>query len=126
LFPEVRPRGYFEMRGADSIDPAWCAAPLALLGGLAYDDAAVADALDVLGDPAARLERAGRAGLRDPSVAAAAQQLADIALRGCARLGDEFLSGADLDVARAYFDRYTRRGRSPADDARDAAAPAPA
>ena len=126
LFPEVRPRGYFEMRGADSIDPAWCAAPLALLGGLAYDDAAVADALDVLGDPAARLERAGRAGLRDPSVAAAAQQLADIALRGCARLGDEFLSGADLDVAREYFDRYTRRGRSPADDARDAAAPAPA
>lgn len=126
LFPEVRPRGYFEMRGADSIDPAWCPAPLALLGGLAYDDAAVAEALDVLGDPAGRLECAGRVGLRDSGVAAAAQQLVDIALGGCARLGDGFLSGADLDVARAFFDRYTRRGRSPADDVRDAAAPATA
>ncbi|HKV50633.1 MAG TPA: glutamate-cysteine ligase family protein [Gemmatimonadaceae bacterium] len=126
LFPEVRPRGYFEMRGADSIDPAWCPAPLALLGGLAYDDTAVAEALDVLGDPAGRLECAGRAGLRDSGIADAARQLVDIALRGCVRLGDGFLSGTDLDVARAYFDRYTHRGRAPADDVRDAAAPAPA
>lgn len=124
LFPEVRPRGYFEMRGADSIDPAWCPAPVALLGGLAYDDSAVADALEVLGDPAGRLECAGQAGLRDSGIAATAQQLVDIALSGCVRLGNGFLGGADLDDARAFFDRYTRRGRSPADDARDAAAPA--
>ena len=91
---------------------------------MAYAAAAVAEALDVLGDPAGRLECAGRVGLRDSGVAAAAQQLVDIALGGCARLGDGFLSGADLDVARAFFDRYTRRGRSPADDVRDAAAPA--
>lgn len=126
LFPEVRPRGYFEMRGADSIDPAWCAAPLALLGGLAYDDTALAEGLEVVGDFAGRLEPAGHAGLRDPRIATAAGQLVDIALGGCARLGSEFLTGADFDAARAFFDQYTCRGRSPADDVRDAAAPAPA
>lgn len=126
LFPEVRPRGYFEVRGADAIDPAWCPAPLALLGGLAYDDTALADALDVLGDPSDRLEAAGQAGLRDPVMAATAVQVVDISLRGCERLGSEFMAGGDLDVARAFFDQYTRRGRSPADDVRDAAAPATA
>lgn len=126
LFPEVRPRGYFEVRGADSIDPACCIAPLALLGGLAYDATALADALDVLRVPGDVLECAGFAGLRDPSVAAVSAQLAVIALEGCIRLGPDFLSAPDLALARAFFDRYTHRRRSPADDVRDAAAAATA
>lgn len=121
LFPEVRPRGYFEMRGADSIDAAWLGAPLALLGGIAYDDTARAEALEVLGDPGERLECAGRAGLREPNVARTARELVDVAMRGCARLGRRFLSDADRDAARAFFEQYTMRGRSPADDVRDAA-----
>jgi len=120
LFPEVRPRGYFEVRGADSIDPAWCAAPLALLGGLTYDATALADAADVLHVPGDVLECAGFAGLRDPSIAAVSAQLAEIGMAGCVRLGSGFLSEADLAVAHAFFDRYTHRRRSPADDVRDA------
>ncbi len=126
LFPEVRPRGYFEVRGADSIDPAWCIAPLALLGGLAYDATALADALDVLHVPGDVLECAGFAGLRDPSVAAVSAQLAEIAMQGCVRLGPDFLTEPDVELARGFFDQYTHRRRSPADDARDAAAAATA
>ena len=126
LFPEVRPRGYFEVRGADSIDPACGVVPLALLGGLAYDATALADALDVLHVPGDVLECAGFAGLRDPSIAAVSAQLAEIAMQGCARLGPAFLTGADLALARAFFDRYTYRRRSPADDVRDAEAAATA
>lgn len=126
LFPEVRPRGYFEVRGADSIDPAWCVAPLALLGGLSYDPTALADALDVLHVPGDVLECAGFAGLRDPSVAAVSAQLAEIAMQGCARLGPDFLTEADAALAHAFFDRYTRRRRSPADDVRDSATAATA
>lgn len=121
LFPEVRPRGYFEVRGADSIDPAWCAAPLALLGGLAYDATALADALDVLRARGDVLECAGFAGLRDPSIAAVSTQLAEIAVAGCVRLGPAFLTESDVALVRAFFDRYTHRRRSPADDVRDAA-----
>jgi glutamate--cysteine ligase len=126
LFPEVRPRGYFEVRGADSIDPAWCVAPLALLGGLSYDPTALADALDVLHVPGDVLECAGFAGLRDPSVAAVSAQLAEIAMQGCVRLGPDFLTEADAALAHAFFDRYTHRRRSPADDVRDSATAATA
>lgn len=121
LFPEVRPRGYLEVRGADTVDPAACAAPLALIAGLAYADGARADALALLGPAdAALLERAGRAGLRDAGIATAAAQLADIALAGCRSLGEHVVGGVDLEIARDFVDRYTRRGRSPADDTRDA------
>lgn len=122
LFPEVRPRGHCEVRSADAIDPAWYAAPLVFLGGLAYDPHALRAALEVApaADPAL-LERAGRNGLRDPAIARAAADLFDLALGGCRALGPAFVHPSHLDEAQAFFDRYTRRGGSPADDADSAA-----
>jgi glutamate--cysteine ligase len=117
LFPEVRPRGYLEVRSADAMDPAWYAAPLALLGGIAYDPRAGAAAADLLDAPdPEELRVAGAEGMRDPAIAATAAELAAIALDGCEALGDDFITGPDLDEARAFFARYTFIGRSPADD----------
>jgi glutamate--cysteine ligase len=119
LFPEVRPRGTFEVRSADAIDPAWYAAPLALLGGLVYDARSARAAAELVGDADPdRLLRAGVAGLGDPLIAAVASELAELAIQGCGRLGPAFLDSADLDQAVEFFDRYTRRGRSPAADTR--------
>jgi glutamate--cysteine ligase len=121
LFPEVRPRGHFELRSCDALPPRWYAAPLALAVGITYDPWALRAAADLLGPPdAALLERAGRTGLADPSIAGVAVDLIDIALRGCAGLGPGYFHPADLDQARAFFDCYSRRGRSPADDAAEA------
>lgn len=118
LFPEVRPRGHLELRSADAVPPRWYAAPIALAVGITYDPGALRAAADLLGRPdLGLLERAGRLGLRDPALARTAADLADIALRGCEGLGPGYVHPADLERARAYFDRYTRRGRSPADDA---------
>jgi glutamate--cysteine ligase len=117
LFPEVRPRGHFEVRSADAVGPAWYAAPLAFLGGLAYDPHALRAALDILPSPdPGLLERAGRLGLRDPAIARTAADLFEIALGGCEALGPGFLHPLHREEARAYFERYTRRGLSPADD----------
>jgi glutamate--cysteine ligase len=107
LFPEVRPRGRYELRSADSVPPQWYAAPVALAVGITYD----------LGPPELGvLERAGRLGLTAPDIAARAADLAEIALRGCEGLGPAYLRPADLEQARGFFERYTWRGRSPADD----------
>ncbi len=120
LFPEVRPRGHLEVRSVDTVPPEWYAAPLALAAGLTYDPGALRAAADLLGPPdAGLLERAGRVGLRDAGLARVAADLATIALDGCAALGPAYFHPADLERARAFFDRYTRRGRSPADDARE-------
>jgi glutamate--cysteine ligase len=117
LFPEVRPRGHFELRSADAVAPEWYAAPLALAAGLTYDSRAVRAAADLLGAPdLAVLDRAGREGLRDPALARVAADLVEIALEGCRGLGPGYFHPADLEQARAFFDRYTRRGRCPADD----------
>jgi glutamate--cysteine ligase len=117
LFPEVRPRGYFELRTADAIAPEHLAAPISFVVGLVYDEATARAAADLLGSPDAHLlEVAGRAGLGDSAIRETATELTDLALAGCESLGDEYISAADLDSAAAFFDRYTRQGRSPGDD----------
>jgi glutamate--cysteine ligase len=117
LFPEVRPRGHCEVRSADAVDPAWYAAPLVFLAGLAYDPHAARSALEMapMAD-AGLLERAGREGLRDAAIARTAAQLFELALAGCGALGPSFVHPSHLEEARLFFDRYTRRGRAPADD----------
>ena len=121
LFPEVRPRGHFELRSPDAVAPEWYAAPLALAAGITYHPASLRAAADLLGPPdTALLERAGRLGLRDPMLARTAADLATIALEGCAALGPACVHPAHLEQAREFFDLYTRRGRCPADDLRAA------
>jgi glutamate--cysteine ligase len=117
LFPEVRPRGHLELRSCDAVPPQWYAAPLALAVGITYDPWAVRAAADLLGRPDMDLlRRAGRTGLADASIGRTAADLADIAVAGCLHLGPGYFHPADLEQARAFFDQYTRRGRSPADD----------
>ena len=117
LFPEVRPRGHLELRSPDAIAPEWYAAPLALTAGLLYDSRALRAASDLLPHPElGLLERAGRLGLHDPAIATAAADLFELALAGCASLAPGYFHPSDLEQAHAYFDRYTRRARTPADD----------
>ena len=122
LFPEVRPRGHLELRSADAIAPHWYAAPLALTTGILYDPAALRATADLLGTPdLGLLCSAGRLGLHDPAVARTAADLFEVALQGCQELGARYFHPADLEQATAFFDRYTRRSRSPADDMLEAA-----
>lgn len=117
LFPEVRPRGHMELRSADAMAPQFYSAPLALTVGITYEPAAVRAAVDLLGTPdLGLLQRAGRLGLHDPALCRTAADLAEIAIRGCESLGPAYFHPGDLEQARAFFDQYTRRGRSPADD----------
>jgi glutamate--cysteine ligase len=125
LFPEVRPKGYAEVRSADAVDPRWYAAPLVLLAGIGYHAPSLHAAADLLADPAdGLLHAAGRDGLSNPAIAATASDLAELALAGAAALPG-FFSATDVDEAAEFFARYTRRGRSPADDTLDALAPVP-
>ena len=107
----------------DAVPEAWSAAPLALVAGITYHQRALRDAAELLGEgDEVLLERAGREGLRDDAIAATSVALFEIALRGARSLGD-FFAPADLEQARAYFEAYTSRGRSPADDVSPASAP---
>ncbi len=120
LFPDVRARGYFEVRAIDALPLEWYASPVLLLAGLALDARATREAAELLGAPDASLPAvAATRGMRDDTMAVTAATLVDIALAGCSRLG-ELCSDQDIELAADWFARFTRRGRSPADE------PAPA
>jgi glutamate--cysteine ligase len=124
LFPEVRPRGHFEVRSCDAIDPAYYAAPIVLLTGLAYDDRSAKEAALLAAESRALLRTGGELGLRDVAIARTARDLFALALAGARRLGPSFVDGHDLDVAAQFCADYTARERSPADD-RGGPVPAP-
>jgi glutamate--cysteine ligase len=117
MFPEVRPRGYLEVRAIDALPVPWAAAPITLLAGIVYDATSLNQALDLLG-PAqtALLHVAGEQGLGNDRLARMALELVDIGLAGCRRLGPSVVDGADLERATDFFDRYTRRRFCLADD----------
>jgi hypothetical protein len=70
-----------------------------------------------VGNPdAALLDLAGRVGLADERIGTAARDLFELALAGAEALGPAFLSPGDLEEARAFFETYTARSLSPADD----------
>lgn len=122
LFPEVRPKGFAEVRSADAVAPEWYAAPLVLLAGIVHHPPALLAAAELFGPPdPGLLHAAGRDGLSDPRIATVARELAELALGGSAALPG-FFRAEDLDEAAAFFARYTRRSRSPADDTLDALA----
>ncbi|HST07180.1 MAG TPA: glutamate-cysteine ligase family protein [Gemmatimonadaceae bacterium] len=104
LFPEVRPKEFFELRSADTIEPEFLAAPVVFVTSLVYDAGSARKAVELLGAPSANLlERAGRDGLRDDSIRSMASRLVDCALEGAARLGGDYIAASDLEVASQYF-----------------------
>jgi glutamate--cysteine ligase len=110
LFPEVRPKEYFELRSADTIEPHLLAAPIVFVTGLVYDEESAARAAGSLGAPSeAMLERAGKMGLADPEIRRITSVLTELALSGARRLGEDYVSLIHLATAREYFARALGR-----------------
>ena len=116
LFPEVRPRGHFEVRSCDAVAPRWYAAPIVFLTGLTYDAHAAREATLLASDSLALLRSAGENGLRDVAIARTARDLFQLALAGARRLGGTYVHLRDLETAAEYYATYTGRDRAPADD----------
>ena len=104
LFPEVRPKEFFEIRSADAIDSEHLAAPVVFVTGIVYDDESAAGSSQLMPPPSEELlERAGRLWIADPEIHRMVSRLSELALSGAKRLGREYLSERDTAVAREYF-----------------------
>jgi glutamate--cysteine ligase len=130
LFPPVRPRGYLELRMIDAQPGDGWVVPAALTAALFADhrsaDAALA-ALEPLASAVTEPGPRGRAWTR-----AAARGMDDQVLRraalGCFAAADAALARSGVDgqlrtVLAEFAERYPARGRCPADDLLDSAAP---
>lgn len=117
LFPEVRPRGHFEMRSCDAIPLDWYAVPVALLSALVYDEQASRDAAVLAAESRALLRTAGELGLGDAAIARTARDLFALSIQGARRLGESYVSGELFETCEEFYRRFTARDASPADDA---------
>jgi glutamate--cysteine ligase len=116
LFPEVRPRGYLELRSVDALPLRWYGAPLALAVGVLYAPDGPEAAIACLPEPTPdQLDRAGRLGLADADLAAAAGVALDLAEAGLARLAGVERAHDTLCTFRRAF---TDRGLDPGHDER--------
>ena len=106
LFPEVRPKEFFELRSADTIEPDALAAPVVFVTSLVYDEESAHQAAELIGAPSEKLlERAGRLGLADPEIRRIASRLVVLALDGGRRLGAEYIRRPHLAAAYQFFAR---------------------
>lgn len=113
LFPEVRPRGYLELRSLDAVDADRRAVAMALIAGLLGDAIAACEAVTLIGNAdAGLLRRAGCDGMRDPLIASMACDLVDISLAGCARLGPSVVSPFALEDARSNLGEQAAEPRA--------------
>ena len=121
VFTEVRPRdGILELRAVDSLPRRWWMVPAVLGAGILYDPEARGQAIELLSPLAGRLDRMWRLsmaeGMSAPELADAALGLSEIALEAAER--DDRFGAEEVLVAEEFFDRFTRRRRSPADELR--------
>ena len=118
LFPEVRPRKYFEIRSPDMVDLPWIAAPIVMITGICYHDETASAVSDLLSRfDSGTLLSAGRDGMANNEIASVARDFVDLASKGAEALGVEYIGHDDLDILQEFVDRYPANGRSPADDA---------
>ena len=130
LFWEVRPRGFLELRALDALPARYRCVPVVLLAGLLEDAKARGQVRAVLDRLRAKLpalwQRAATVGLADPALCALVVETWSLALAGAARLPAGYLPADGLPATERFLDRFTVRGRCPADELRDALARGPA
>jgi glutamate--cysteine ligase len=94
-----------------------------LLVGMLYDARARAGVRQVLARHRRRLPalcgRAAKAGVADPQLCALAVETWSLALAGARRLPAWYFRPSDLVRAETFLDRFTLRGRCPADELRE-------
>lgn len=117
LFPPVRPRGWLELRMIDSLPDPWWRVPVLVATALVTDPEAAARARVACEAATGLWGEAARHGLAHPVLAAAAAASFEAAIDALPRI-DAF--GGAAWAVEAYHDRFTSRGRSPADDLLDA------
>jgi glutamate--cysteine ligase len=123
LFPDVRARGFLELRSVDCQLRRWQFVPAAWWLGLLYDEKACDQVIDRLlayeGQMDDLLDQAPY-GLQDKRLLEGAKMLTELALEGLGRLPGCY-SGEGVAESLIHFaEAYTMRGRVPADDWLDA------
>ena len=116
LFPHVRAKGHLEIRFVDALPGCWWIVPTAVIGALIDDPGSQDHARALCSATEGQWARAARVGVGDREMRRAAQGLLVLAAD---RLSQDPASDLLAPHVHAFLERWTCRGRSPADDVPD-------
>ena len=122
LFPEVRPRGFLELRSVDAQARIWQVVPAAFYTGLLYAPQKLDAVLDLLLPIANNLpELLSQAsfGLSNTQIRENSQKLIQLAWEGFKLLPPCFRGEGTEKSLRVFEELFTSKGRTPADDLMD-------
>lgn len=119
LFPEVRPRGYLELRSIDCLPRVWQIAPAAFTIGLLYDEKSLDQVLNAMLPQIKSIDNQmslAKNGLHTELLHKQAVLLMEWAIEGLQRISTHFCGRDANKILKAYSHRFSERGRTPADD----------
>ena len=126
FFPEVRARGFMELRSMDCPSRVWQNVPGLFYSSLLYDDQCVEEVTARLSPHASLMSEllhvAGHDGLADLRIGDHAEWLMELSLSAATRLPSCFYNAGIKRDLTAYFHHFSQRRRTPADDIIDAVA----
>ncbi|KQV75441.1 hypothetical protein ASC61_10740 [Aeromicrobium sp. Root344] len=115
LFPHVRARGHLEARFIDALPGCWWIVPTAVIAALLETPSVADRAREVCEATEGRWVLAARVGLENRELQRSAEAILAIA---AGQLRGHPSNAVFADHVEAFLDRWTLRGRSPADDVR--------
>jgi len=120
LFPEVRARGFLELRSVDCQPRAWQVVPAAFWIGILYDPVSLDGALELLNPHLGHLSNllgaVPRTGVSSGPLRELSGRLMELAIAGFGRLAPCFKGEGSDRRLRVFAEHFTMRGRAPIDD----------
>lgn len=119
LFPEVRAKGFLELRSVDCQSRVWQFAPAAWWTGILYDQRALDEALALFAPYTGSINsmlRLAEQGLKDATMRQLAEKLIRISIDGLKRLPSCYFGDGALKTLGVFAEYFVDRGRVPADD----------
>ena len=119
LFPEVRPKGFLEIRSVDAQDFPFQMVPLVFYTGLLYSEKSLCEAFDLLGTSYEEIledRKRSAYGLSSTRFQSIAKKLMELALRGFDEKASSFDGEILLEEAHKFYELYTKNGKTPASE----------
>lgn len=119
LFPEVRLKGYLELRSVDAPPPEWQMVPVLFYCGLLYSDSYLDKVLDLLlpwQSELPLLREQAVFGLKPEAIFKIAKKLMPLAIEGFSTLPEYFKSSNAIRQAIAFSEKFTLQRKTFADD----------
>lgn len=119
LYPEVRPKGFLEIRTADALPREWQLVPAFFYTGLLYSDDSLDKTLELLLPLAKdidKLYRESSFGFESTGILSISKQLMNLALEGLSDLPREFAGKKSIENLASFLEKYTAQGKTVSDE----------